>query len=452
MSQEIAPSAHSDRLDWFRKGTLYQIFPDRFAHAEEDASISYALVPWESAPTRENFFGGNLAGISSKLPYLRRIGIANLYLNPIFSSPSNHRYDTQSYFQIDPLLGDERSLAKLVLSANDSQVGILLDGVFNHVGDQFHSFTRALNGVMEDRELFSFVSDSSEYQTCGGADFLPKLNHGNPQVLEMISQVMSYWDQFGISGWRLDVPWKVSPEFWRQLRLSTKDLVSSQLWLAEAWQQWGFASEFESVTNYFARTRLLDFVVRHDADAEDLAVDIELWCRLRSDPSLITNFVGSHDTSRLINECRGSHRDALIVLILNQFLPGVPALYYGDEIALEGGNDPDCRRTFPGKFTTQQDHFLATLEPILALRRKHRCLSHGNFSIVESINRTIIIKREYEDCVFTIVVNSGDRTQLVSTNLSGNFQSIVGEQLSGNSVPSHSLLIEGGMKCSCPRL
>jgi glycosidase len=452
MSQEIVSSANPDRLDWFRKGTLYQIFPDRFAQVEEDISDSITRVPWDSAPTRENFFGGNLAGIASKLPYLQRIGIANLYLNPIFSSPSNHRYDTQSYFQIDPLLGDERSLAKLVLSANDSQVGILLDGVFNHVGNQFHSFTRALNGVTEDREFFRFISDSSEYQTCGGADFLPKLNHENPQVLEMISQVMSYWDQFGISGWRLDVPWKVSPEFWHQLRLCTGDLFSSQLWLAEAWQQWGFASEFESVTNYFARTRLIDFVARHDADAEDLAIDIEQWCRLRSDPSLITNFVGSHDTERLINECRGSRRDAMIVLILNQFLPGVPALYYGDEIGLEGGNDPDCRRTFPQKFTAEQEDFLSIIRPILALRREHRSLSHGNFSIVESINRTIIIKREYEDCEFTLIANAGDRTQLVSTNLSGNFQSIVGEQVSENSVPSHSLLIEGGMKCSCPGL
>lgn len=450
MSQEIVQSANPDRLDWFRKGTLYQIFPDRFARQNQDSERG--LTPWGSAPSRENFFGGNLNGISSQLSYLQRIGIANLYLNPIFSAPSNHRYDTQDYFKIDPLLGSEEDFTNLVSTSNDLGVSVLLDGVFNHVGDKFENFLRAQVGVASDRELFNFVRNSTVYQTCGGADFLPKLNHENPQVLEMIAQVMSYWDQYGIRGWRLDVPWKVTPEFWQQLRLSVRDLISSQFWLAEAWQQWGFASEFESVTNYFARTRLIDFVVRHDADAEDLAIDIEQWCRLRSDPSLITNFVGSHDTARLINECRGSHRDALIVLILNQFLPGVPALYYGDEIGLEGGNDPDCRRTFPQKFTSQQNHFLATFEQILTLRRKHRCLSHGNFSIVESINRTIIIKREYEDCAFNIVVNAGDRVQLVSTNLSGNFQSIVGEQVSGNSVPSHSLLIEGGMKCSCPKL
>lgn len=449
MSQEIVQASNSDHLDWFRKGTLYQIFPDRFAQISQNTDR--VLAPWGSEPTRENFFGGNLAGISSKLPYLSRIGVANIYLNPIFSSPSNHRYDTQNYFHIDPLLGDENQLANLIIGAGDSKIGILLDGVFNHVGDQFHSFVRALAGDTSERELFNFVADSSVYQTCGGADFLPKLNHKSPQVLEMISQVMSYWDSFGIRGWRLDVPWKIPNEFWQQLRLLTKDLPSSELWLAEAWQQWAFAEDFQSVTNYFARTRLIDFVVRHDADAEDLVIDIEQWCQLRDDPSLISNFVGSHDTARLINECGGSLRDALMVLIMNQFLPGVPVLYYGDEIGLPGGNDPDCRRTFPLVFSKEQKQFLSVIEPILGIRRSHRALSHGNFTVIENRNRTLIIERRFDNCVFTLVVNAGDKDQLVSTNLSATLQSIVGEQVSGNTVPSHSLLIGGGMECTCPK-
>jgi len=447
VSQEIVQPSNPDRLDWFRKGTLYQIFPDRFAQINQNTDR--VLAPWGSEPTRENFFGGNLAGISSKLPYLSRIGVANIYLNPIFSSPSNHRYDTQNYFHIDPLLGDENQLANLITVAGDSKIGIVLDGVFNHVGDQFHSFVRALAGDTSERELFNFVADSSVYQTCGGADFLPKLNHESPHVLEMISQVMSYWDSFGIKGWRLDVPWKIPNTFWQQLRLSTKDLASSDLWIAEAWQQWGFANDFQSVTNYFSRTRLIDFVSRHDADAEDLVIDIEQWCQLRQDPSLITNFTGSHDTARLVNECGGSLRDALMVLILNQFLPGVPALYYGDEIGLAGENDPDCRGTFPLVFAKKQREFLTVLEPVLGLRREHRALSHGNFSVIENRNRTLIIKRDFEDCSFTVVVNAGDRAQLVSTDLAGNLRSIVGGQVSGNSVPGHSLLIAGGMECTC---
>lgn len=449
MSQEIVQAAVPSSLDWFRKGTLYQIFPDRFAQISQNTDR--VLAPWGSEPTRENFFGGNLAGISSKLPYLNRIGVANIYLNPIFSSPSNHRYDTQNYFHIDPLLGDENQLANLVSVAGEGDVGILLDGVFNHIGNQFHSFVRALAGDASERELFNFVVDSSVYQTCGGADFLPKLNHENPRVLELISQVMFYWDSFGIKGWRLDVPWKIPHEFWSHLRASTKDLASSDLWIAEAWAQWSFATDFQSVTNYFARTRLIDFVARHDADAEDLVIDIEQWCQLRHDPSLITNFVGSHDTSRLVNECGGSTRDALMVLILNQFLPGVPALYYGDEIGLTGDNDPDCRRTFPLVFSKEQKQFLAVIEPILGLRRNHRSMSHGNFSVVEVRNRTLVIERQYEDCSFTVVVNAGDHAQLVSTKLSSDLKSVIGEKVSGNTVPAHSLLIAGGMDCQCPK-
>ncbi len=449
MSQEIVQSTSPDHLDWFRKGTLYQIFPDRFAQVGQKSDA--LLSPWGSAPSREKFFGGNLAGISARLAYLQRIGVANIYLNPIFSSPSNHRYDTQNYFHIDPLLGDENHLAGLIGSAQDLEIGILLDGVFNHVGDRFYSFVRALEGDASERELFSFVGDSSVYQTCGGANFLPKLDHENPHVLKMITEVMSYWDSFGIKGWRLDVPWKIPPSFWQQLRLSTQNLASSDLWIAEAWIQWGFAEDFQSVTNYFARNRLVDFVSRHDADAEDLAIDIEQWCRLRHDPSLISNFVGSHDTARLVNECNASPRDAMIVLVMNQFLPGVPVLYYGDEIGLDGGNDPDCRATFPLVLSQEQKQFLLTFEPILALRRNHRSLSHGNFSIIENRNRTIIIERRFEDCVFTMVVNAGDQGQLVSTPLPVNMQSIVGEQVSGNTVPGHSLLISGGMECACPK-
>ena len=449
MSHEIVPSASPDKLDWFRKGTLYQIFPDRFAQVGQVGESS--LSHWGDAPTRENLFGGNLAGISARLPYLQRIGIANIYLNPIFSAPSNHRYDTQNYFHIDPLLGDENQLANLVGAAGEFGAGILLDGVFNHVGEKFHSFTRALAGDESDREFFNFIGNSSVYQTCGGADFLPKLNHENPLVLKMVTEVISYWDSFGIKGWRFDVPWKVPSAFWQKLRNATHSLASSDMWIAEAWQQWGFAEDFQSVTNYFARNRLVDFVSRHDADAEDLAIDIEQWCRLRQDPSLIANFVGSHDTSRLVNECGGSRRDALMVLVMNQFLPGVPTLYYGDEIGLTGANDPDCRGTFPLVFSKEQRQFLAVFEPILSLRRIHQSLSHGNFSVIECRNRTLVIERRYNDCVFTIAINAGDRDQRISTELPKNTEPIIGEPVSGDSIPGRSLLISGGMECACPQ-
>jgi len=447
MSHEMIQPAPRDGLDWYRQGTLYQIFPDRFARLGDSQDRS--ITPWDSQPTRENFFGGNLIGITSKIPYLKRLGVANIYLNPIFASTSNHRYDTQNYFEIDPLLGNKDDFAQLVTSAGDQGIGVLLDGVFNHVGDQFENFKNALNGSEIDRQLFNFVANSQEYQTCGGADFLPKLNHKSPKVLKLVADVMEYWDKFGVKGWRLDVPWKIPHEFWRHLRVSAGHLPSSELWLAEAWQQWEFADDFQSVTNYFARTRLVDFVSRHDADAEDLAVDIEQWCRLRQDPSLITNFVGSHDTSRLVNECRGSHRDAAMVLILNQFLPGVPALYYGDEVGLEGENDPDCRGSFPVNLSNAQRDFLASVEPVFQLRRKHRAFSNGNFAIDEVRNRTLIATREFGDCAFTFVVNAGDHPQLVSTTLAEDLRPLIGGQVSGNSVPPHSLLISGGDKCSC---
>ena len=447
MSIEISPTAPKDSLDWFRSGTLYQIFPDRFSRS--DHAVQKDLVPWEARPNRENFFGGNIQGIASKLSYFKKLGVSNIYLNPIFTAPSNHRYDTSNYFQIDPLLGERSDLEKLVAEAEAKSIGVILDGVFNHVGDQFPEFQRALSGDPGARAFFDFVNDTDVYQTCGGANFLPKLNHSNPEVLQLVADVMRFWDRTGIKGWRLDVPWKVPERFWQFLRTAVADTQSSALWIAEAWQQWGFADDFESVTNYFSRTRLLDFVVRHDADAEDLVIDIAQWCNLRRDPSLITNAIGSHDTSRLMTECKDDSESALMILALNQFLPGVPLLYYGDEIGLEGENDPGCRATMPKTLNLTQKSFLERIQPITSMRQKHLALTHGSFNIIETRNRTLIISREYENCQIFLAVNAADASQQVSTSISGQWSAIVGSAPSGNLIPSRSLAIKTSITCLC---
>lgn len=447
MSIEISPTAPKDQLDWFRSGTLYQIFPDRFARSETGERAD--LEPWEAKPNRENFFGGDIQGIASRLSYFKELGVSNIYLNPIFTAPSNHRYDTSNYFQIDPLLGGKSDLENLVVEAKIKSIGVILDGVFNHVGNQFPEFQRALSGDHDARAFFDFVNGTNTYQTCGGADILPKLNHSNPEVLRLVADVMKFWDRTGIMGWRLDVPWKVPKRFWQLLRTALVDTQSSALWIAEAWQQWGFADDFESVTNYFSRTRLLDFVLRHDADAEDLVIDIAQWCNLRRDPSLISNAIGSHDTSRLMTECKGDSESALMILVLNQFLPGVPLLYYGDEIGLEGENDPGCRATMPESLNPPQRLFLERIRPIIRMRQEHLALSHGSFNIIETRNRTLIISREYENCQISLAINAGYASQEISTSLPGQWSALVGSIPDGNLIPSQSLAIKSSITCPC---
>ncbi|MFM5903870.1 MAG: alpha-amylase family glycosyl hydrolase, partial [Microbacteriaceae bacterium] len=160
----------SDHLDFVRKGSIYQIFPDRFAR-DESVSADRPLVDWNSEPTPQNFFGGNLKGVQSKLDYLSGIGVANIYFNPVFRAPSNHRYDTESYFEIDPLLGANEDLKALTTAARSHGIGVILDGVFNHSGKSMPEFLAAQAGDATLREMFTIYPDGS-YQTFGGTEFM----------------------------------------------------------------------------------------------------------------------------------------------------------------------------------------------------------------------------------------------------------------------------------------
>jgi cyclomaltodextrinase len=450
MKEQIVGPAPTDDLDWFRRGAIYQAFPDRFARV--DAPSDRPLAHWGAAPTRENFFGGNLRGITERIPYLHSLGIATLYLTPIFQSPSNHRYDTEDYFQIDSLVGTRTDLEQLVSEADQVRMGVVLDGVFNHVGQSFPEFAKAQAGNQQAREFFHFFDTADQYQTCGGARFLPKLNHDNPGVLDLVARVMSNWDSAGIRGWRLDVPWKVPTKFWHQLRELTSHLGSNQLWIAEAWTQWAFADSFESLTNYHARNRLVDFAHRRDADAEDLLSDLAQWTSLRRDPSLIVNVVGSHDTSRLMTICDSTRGDALMVLALNALLPGVPSLYYGDEVGLEGGNDPDCRGTMPLELNPLQQSYLDSIRPILRMRAKHLSLSHGDLAVEAIRNRAFVISRNYEGCTIRIAVNAGDVEEEFAFKVGNPWLTVTGANLSGDArivVPSKTLAVQIQSDCKC---
>ncbi|MHB0928015.1 MAG: alpha-amylase family glycosyl hydrolase, partial [Candidatus Nanopelagicales bacterium] len=425
MNEILVHPSPSDDLDWFRRGACYQIFPDRFARVDDGGD--WELDDWDAVPTRTNYCGGNLAGVTSKLGYLESLGVASLYTTPIFEAPANHRYDTADYLAIAPMLGTEDDFRTLVTAGRQHGIAIILDGVFNHCGETFPPFVRALAGERASRDMFYFHPETDDYQTVGGAKFMPKLNHENPATLDYVLEILRKWDTFGIAGWRLDVPWKVSSEFWHKVRGKTTDLNASQLWIAEAWAQWAFAQEsFESVMNYHSRNRLLDLVHLHHADAEDFFGDYAQWTSTRSDPSLILNVVGSHDTARIRTMCDGSARDSLMILALNTLLPGVPMLYYGDEIGLEGDNDPGCRGTYPRELNQAQTLFLETLKPLLNARAHHKALSHGDMQIEALRNRGFVVSRTYEDCTVRIAGNTSDSVEPFAVPRSGVWQTILG--------------------------
>lgn len=401
--------------DWVRDAVFYQIFPDRFANGDP-GNDPPRTMGWDDAPTFDNFFGGDLAGITANLSHLEQLGVTGVYLTPIFKAGTNHRYDTHDYYEIDPVLGDVGALRELVQEAHSRGMRILLDGVFNHVGDGFWAYRDlALNGEASAYSDWFFahelplVADPPSYQTCGGASYLPKLNTDSEQVRQHLLDVATYWiDQAGIDGWRLDVPWKVPLDFWRAFRSHVKQCRPSAYLVGEAWWSWGdMRSVFDGLMNYRLRARILDFCLFDSQDAEDFAIEVLQLLAQSNNGDLMLNLLGSHDTSRLMTVADGDEQRVALALVALFTLPGTPMLYYGDEIGLAGGDDPDCRRTMPWDRSRWREPVYDLTRKLIALRRESAALRRGEFAVLLTFNRVLAFSRRHGTEQLIVVINTG---------------------------------------------
>lgn len=407
--------ASRTRPDWVPDAVFYQIFPDRFRNG--DAGNDPAGVePWGSPPTRTNFMGGDLAGIRDGVPYLHELGITALYLTPIFEAASNHRYDTRDYHRIDPALGDERDLRRLVNEAHAAGIRVLLDGVFNHCGEQFAPFQDLMrNGAASSYvdwffpHAFPIEQQPPNYQTCGGAAFLPKLNVGNPELRAYLLEVATRWiDRAGIDGWRLDVPWKAERSFWRDFREVVKQCRPDAYLVGEIWRDsrpW--QDLFDGVMNYPLRDYLLSFCAYDSMDAEDFQFETDA---LFAAPGALwqLNLLGSHDTPRLLTLCDGDVRRAMLALIGLFASPGAPMIYYGDEIGLMGDNDPGCRGCMVWDRATWCRPLFDLCRRLIAVRRDVPALRRGSWEPQFAFNGLLAVIRRHPDGDAIVILNARD--------------------------------------------
>ncbi len=411
--------------DWVRDAVFYQVFPDRFRNGNMHNDPA-DVAAWDDAPTRANFFGGDLEGLIEKLGYLEELGVDALYLTPIFMAGTNHRYDTHDYFNIDPKLGDAGMLRELVQDAHARGIRIVLDGVFNHVGDGFWAFRDVLErgGASPYRDWFvihdlPLVRDPPNYQTCGGAPYLPKLNIDNPAVREHLLEVGTYWiERAGIDGWRLDVPWKVPLDFWRAFRARVKQTKPDAYLVGEAWWSWGeLRLVFDGLMNYRLRARLLDFCVFDSMDAEDLASESALLLEETRGGEMMLNLLGSHDTPRLLTLAGGDESRAALALVALFTYPGTPMLYYGDEVGLEGGDDPDCRRPMPWNGEAWRKDLRALVQRLITTRRASLALRRGGWEHLLAFNRLLCFRRFEGPDNAVVVLNAGPAVRDVALEL-----------------------------------
>ena len=379
------------RPDWARGAVGYQIFPDRFLRAPVPGAAAQALEPWDSTRYANEFrFGGNLKGIRQAIPYLKELGIGIVYMTPIFLSNTSHRYNTFDYYMVDPLLGTLKELRALSDELHAAGMRIVLDGVFNHSGTQFPPFVDALEKGPDSAYYDWFFFDKAKY-ACGYATFahtpdMPKLNLKNESAAAYFIQVGRYWlKQAHVDGWRLDVSPEVWPDFWRTFRKAIHSENSEAILVAECWddsRQWVTQGDmFDSTMHYvLSRAMWLYFAERKISLQEfDARVNKAMALYPHAVQEVLWNFLGSHDTPRFLTRAGGNENRLRAAVFFQMTQPGVPIIYYGDELGLAGGPDPDCRRPMPWS-KTEGNTLLAYYKQLIRLRNSSEALRHGSFT------------------------------------------------------------------------
>ncbi len=364
--------------EWFLNAVIYQIFPDRFYRAEDDRvqykENSFLYASWDDKPyyiknsageiERWEFFGGNLKGVSEKLDYVSYLGADTIYLNPVFEARSNHRYDTADYMRIDGMLGGYGAFREMSDTAKSKNIRIILDGVFNHTGRHSIYFT-------EKKEWYTFKEDGT-YDCWWGVEDLPAVNKKSEDFMDFIarsdSSVIKKWTAEGVSGWRLDVADELSDTFIKEIRKAAESARRDSVIIGEVWEDasnkisygerkmYFTDRELHTHTNYLFRNAVVSFLEGSASSRQASRVFEDIRENYPTQNFFAqVNMTGSHDVERLMSVMlriakgdRRLARDLVKCFTLIQFTsPGVPLIYYGDETCMEGGTDPDNRRTYP---------------------------------------------------------------------------------------------------------
>ena len=432
---------------WVRDAVFYQIFPDRFAKSDGVAKPSN-LESWDSPPTTYGFKGGDLVGLSERLDYLADLGITALYLNPIFQSAANHRYHTHDFYQVDPILGGNRALRLLLDRAHDRGMRVILDGVFNHASRGFFQFHHILENGAASPYIDWFIIDQYPlrpydapkgkhgYRAWWDLPALPKLNTATPAVREFLWDVACHWIEFGIDGWRLDVPSEIDDDaFWQEFRRRVRSLNPEAYLVGEIWgdaRRWLQGDQFDAVMNYLFTRAALGFLVGdnllrsevartgyHEIDTLDAVGFAAEMQRIQGlYPEAVTqvqfNLLGSHDTPRFKTLARGDDSAYLLATLLQMTYPGAPCIYYGDEIGLEGRHDPDCRGTFPWEESRWDSDLRSFVRRCIALRHAHPALRRGDIRWLYAGNGVVAYGRQGAGETVLVFMNSGRRPVTVA--------------------------------------
>ena len=419
---------------WVRNTIWYHIFPDRFANGHPEISPTN-VQPWGTEPSRHNFMGGDLWGVIDKLDYLQDLGVSGLYFCPIFTATANHRYDTVDYFNVDPTLGGNEAFTQLVKEAHQRGMKVMLDAVFNHVGDKHPFWLDVVKKgkdspysdwfwirefpVYEDKPRAEWDCKNLRYETFGNVASMPKLNTENEECRAYLLDVARRWvEDFDIDGWRLDVGNEIDHDFWRDFRRTVKAIKPECYILGEIWHDasaWLGGDQYDSVMNYPMTQAILDFFAQGHTNKQEFIWDINRCYTMYSQTAnqVIFNLLDSHDTPRILSLC-GENKDRTKLAYLFMFTQvGTPCVYYGGEVAMTGdrGNGSEANRRCMIWDENEQDlSFKQFISKLIALRKTAPDFNSPTLQWLETNNDHCIA---YQRGQWQIIMNNSSETQTV---------------------------------------
>ncbi|MFD1017812.1 alpha-glycosidase [Thalassobacillus hwangdonensis] len=422
--------------EWVKDTTWYQIFPERFGNSDPSTDPEGAL-PWGSEPpTPTNFFGGDFQGVIDHLDHLEELGVNGIYFTPIFKAYSNHKYDTIDYMEIDPQFGDKETFKKLIKACHERGIKVMLDAVFNHSGYYFLPFQDVLENEKDSSyrdwfHLWEFpirTEPEPNYDVFAFVPSMPKLNTENPKVKDYLLHVAKYWiEEFDIDGWRLDVANEIDHAFWRDFRSVVKKTKPEAYILGEIWHDsmpWLQGDQFDAVMNYPFTNGAIEFFAKQSMSATEFADSITnvLHMYPANVNEVAFNLLDSHDTPRILTIAdENKERVKLLYLFQLSFI-GTPCIYYGDEIGMNGGQDPGCRACMIWDEDGQDRDLFEFVKQLLTFRKQIPAFGNGaGFRFLQSDdeNGTIVYEKTNEEEQLIFIVNNSGLAQTIEIEYMG---------------------------------
>lgn len=410
-----------EMVDWMEGAVFYQIFVDRFYREIEDKDSSYINLPWGDIPNPKSFAGGDIPGITKKLDYIQGLGVNSVYLTPVFQSISNHKYDISDYKRIDESFGTNEDFHELVKEVHKRDMKIILDAVFNHSSMLLPQFQDVLLKGRDSEYFDWFIihgdevdMESINYEVFGFCNYMPKFNTSNPEVQRFLIDIAIYWvEKYDIDGWRLDVSDEVSHNFWRKFREEVKQVKPDCVIIGENWHDANAylqGDQYDSIMNYAFTKACLDYYAFETFDAKGFAEKLNhlLMRNTRQVNKMMMNLLDTHDTDRFYTSVNKNKDRLLSAIAVMTMYMGAPCIYYGTEICLEGGYDPDNRRCFDWEEKNWDISFMEAIKKLFLLKQKS-VLQKGDIHIYYDEN-LCYISRIYESKEILLITNQSGET------------------------------------------